>query len=207
MLFLKRKKKVFVRFISKWKIGQENVLRQKFITTICSINQKVLLMHLTSTVLKHEARHRDCKLLEGSTSLGRASAGFWVMIPVQVNVPSLRVTLNISAAILSHNGWGFNLLDPFQYYALFISLKVHNLHETSYCLMIFFSPVWISWLIGNGGTINHWLFQLSKNIRKMIEHLLLYCFTLCSTVFRSLQLYRVCHQCLHPRHCQDRERW
>lgn len=79
------------------------MLIQKLIAFICSINQKVLLMCLTSTVLKHEARHRDCKLLEGSISLGRACAGLFIMMPVQANVPSPRVTLTISAAILSHN--------------------------------------------------------------------------------------------------------
>lgn len=90
------------------------MLGQKLIVIICGINQKVLLMYLASTVLKHEARHRDCNLLEGSISLGRACSGFLVIMPVQVNVPSLRVTLTISAAILSHNRRVFNLLDPFQ---------------------------------------------------------------------------------------------
>lgn len=94
-LFLKRKKKVFVRFIRKRKIGFKNVLRQKLIAIMCSTNQKILLMFLTSIVLINEERHGDCKLLEGSISLGRI-------------------------------------------YALFISLKMPELHWNSYCLMIFF---------------------------------------------------------------------
>lgn len=57
-------------------------------------------MCLTGTALKHGARQRDHKLLEGSISLGRGYARFLVMMYVQnVHVASSMERLTISADI------------------------------------------------------------------------------------------------------------